>query len=68
VAFSRDGKRLLSGGFDHTARVWDIESGKEVQRLEGHGHWLTCVAFLPDGRRAVTASYDRLLKLWKLRR
>jgi WD40 repeat protein len=68
AAFSPDGKRLLSGGDDKTAIVWDIESGKTVQRLEGHAGAVTSVAFLPGARRAVTCGYDKTLRLWYVRR
>jgi WD40 repeat protein len=64
LAFSPDGKRLISGSSDHTAIVWDIENRKLLYRLEGHSAKIRAVAFLPDGGRAITASDDKLLKLW----
>ena len=36
VAFSPDGKALVSGAWDNTARVWDPATGKELKVLEGH--------------------------------
>src|SRR5947209_874378 len=36
VAFSRDGRQVVTGSNDHTARVWDLATGKEVQRFMGH--------------------------------
>ena len=68
IAWSHDGKRLLSGGYDRTARVWNVASGKELQRLEGHGELVSCAVFLPDDRHAITASYDKTLRLWKVRK
>ena len=36
VAFSPDGKMIATAGHDRTARLWEVETGKEVRRLEGH--------------------------------
>jgi WD40 repeat protein len=70
VAYSPDGKRILTCGYgtDHTVRLWDAETGKAVQVLEGHTAMALSVAFLPDGRHAVSGSYDKTVRLWKLRR
>ena len=64
LAFSPDGKRLVSGAADRLAKVWDAKTGKLVFTLEGHGNGVTSVAFNRDGSRIVSASGDRTLKLW----
>jgi len=65
VAFSPDGKRVLSGGKeDKTVRLWDVDTGKELRRFEGHTSFVVRVAFSPDGRRALSASFDDTLRLW----
>jgi WD40 repeat protein len=48
--------------------VWDVATGKEIQRLDEHDGTLSCAAFLPGNAHAVTASSDKLLRLWKLRK
>jgi WD40 repeat protein len=54
VALSPDGKRAISAGsHDHTARLWDVESGKEIHRLD-HKEAVWAVAFSPDGKRVLT--------------
>jgi WD40 repeat protein len=58
LAFSPDGKRLLTGGHDRTARLWDVATGKEVRKLEGHTDIVSGVGFLPNSRYVVTSSYD----------
>ena len=50
VAFLPDGKRFVTGSFDGTASVWDVASGKELHKLEGHTAEIFSVAVSPDGR------------------
>ncbi|EKM58865.1 uncharacterized protein PHACADRAFT_136001 [Phanerochaete carnosa HHB-10118-sp] len=64
VAFSPDGRRLVTGSADETAVIWDIRSGKPIMRLRGHTYSLTDVAFSPDGVRIVTGSADYVVKFW----
>lgn len=64
VVFSRDGKRVASGGFDGVAQVYDLAAGKVVARLAGHHGVVSALAFTPDGRTLATASYDGAIKLW----
>jgi len=44
--------------------LWDLETGKEVRRLQGHTGWVNGVAFSPDGLTALSASGDASLVLW----
>jgi WD40 repeat protein len=64
VAFSLNGKRVLTGSADGTARIWLVETGQEERRLVGHQSRVSSVAFSPDGKWALTGSYDGTARIW----
>ena len=67
VAFSPDGKRVVTGSSDSTARVWDLSGPTPAATvLEGHSGSIQSVAFSPDGKRVVTGSSDSTARVWDL--
>jgi hypothetical protein len=64
VAYSPDGKRILSGSSDRALKVWDAATGQHWLTLKGHTGTVRSVAFSPDGKRIVSGSSDRTLKIW----
>jgi len=64
VTFSKDGTRLLTSSYDKTARLWELESGKQLQRFWGHNWWVWDANFSTDERRIVTASQDGTAVIW----
>jgi WD40 repeat protein len=66
VAYSADGKHVLSGGEDKTLKLWDAATGKEVRTFTGHRGGVTSVAFNPDGNTALSGSSDSTLRLWEV--
>jgi WD40 repeat protein len=60
---SPDGERLVTASKDHTARIWDIASGRPLATLK-HDAEVTCAVFSPDGTRVATASADRTARVW----
>ena len=63
VAFT-DGRLLLAGSTDGTARVWRVDTGALVRTFEGHSGEVTAVAVSPDNRRVATGTADGLVLLW----
>jgi Tfp pilus assembly protein PilF len=64
VAYSPDGRRLATASSDHTAKVWDAQTGQVIRTLDGHADQVHCVAFSLDGRFLATASLDKTVKVW----
>ncbi len=64
AAFSGDGKWLVTGSRDNTARVWEVATGKQVLLLSGNKSPVEAVAFSPDGTRVLTGSDTA--RLWNI--
>nr|WP_256433538.1 hypothetical protein [Myxococcus sp. CA040A] len=64
-AFSEDSRRLVTVG-DSTARVWNLEDGRELLSLRGDSERINAVLYLPD-ERIVTGSDGGTVRLWDAR-
>ena len=65
ISFSPDGKSILTGSQDSTARLWDLQ-GNLKKLFKGHLGRITSVNFSPDGKTLLTGSVDKTARLWDL--
>ncbi|GEM_PF-5526259 len=65
TAFSSDARRLASGGWDGSVRVWNLEEG-QGEILAGHEGAVWCVAFSPDGNHVIGGGTEGI-SVWDLR-
>jgi WD40 repeat protein len=55
--FSPDGGTLASGSTDGIVRLWDVKTGKLLDKLVAHQGWVLSVAFSPDGKTLVSGGW-----------
>jgi hypothetical protein len=44
--------------------LWNVVTGREIRRFEGHKGWVVSARFSPDGRWVFTASWDGTVRIW----
>ncbi len=64
MQFSPDGRWLISGSIDETLRLWDVETGAEIRRFDGHTGGVTSLDFSADGRYIASGASDGTIKVW----
>jgi len=67
VAFSPDGRCVLTAGDDGAARLWDARTGQSLAPPLRHGGKILDAHFSPDGQRLITAGEDGVVRSWDLR-
>jgi WD40 repeat protein len=66
IALSPQAYVLVSGSWDHTIKVWNLNTGAVIHNLRGHFGHVSSVAISPDGYILVSGSWDRTIKVWNL--
>jgi WD40 repeat protein len=71
--FTPDGQTLISGSYDHTVKVWNLNNGKLIRTLDGHKDGVNDVVISPDGKLFFTAggtaepNTSKVIKVWDMK-
>ncbi|MGB0840078.1 MAG: WD40 repeat domain-containing protein, partial [Chitinophagales bacterium] len=68
IAFSKDGKYMVTGDTKNIPKVWDLATMQMTCELKGHQAAVRSVDFSPDGKFILTSSNDPMIKMWKFRK
>ena len=67
LAFSSDGKSLVSGGYDKTVNLWDTQTGGLISTLLGHSTSVSSVSISSDLTVIASGSWDGNVRIWDVR-
>jgi len=66
LALTADGRYVATGSFDKTAKLWEVESGKEIRTFSGHSDAVCSVVLGADGMYLATGGEDATTRIWNL--
>ncbi|KIK32064.1 hypothetical protein CY34DRAFT_195003 [Suillus luteus UH-Slu-Lm8-n1] len=66
LAWTKDGKTLISGSSDCSIRIWNTTNWKQTAVLDEHTSVVYGIAISPNGRILASASWDNTARLWNL--
>ncbi len=66
LAYSSDGKYLLSGGRDAVLKVWEVNEAYRLQQtINAHWYHINAIQYSPNGNFFATVSMDKTVKIWR---
>ena len=62
-ANTNDNRYIVSGGYDHTVRIWNLNGKTQNTVLQGHTHWVACVAITSNNKYIASGGYDNTVRI-----
>jgi WD40 repeat protein len=66
IIMSKDDRQFITAHDDNTIRIWDRDSGRELQKLIGHKDIVICLALSEDRQSLYSGSKDGIIRSWRL--
>lgn len=66
VAFTPDGKKVISGSCDKTIRIWDLKTGNPLKMFHTLSGIACDIIVMPDGKQFIVGLGDGTIKFWDL--
>lgn len=66
VAISPSRQTIISGSLDDTIRIWNLQTGEQIQILKGHLKAVNTLAITADGQTLISGGDDRNIRIWNL--
>jgi WD40 repeat protein len=66
LAWTKDGKTLISGSHDHSIRIWNTTKWEQITVLDEHNRTVGAIAISPNDCILASVSYDKTARLWNL--
>ena len=66
LTFSLDGRLLVSGSYDETVKLWDVQTGGVIKTFNGHTDYVLSVSISADCTVIASGSKDKTIRLWDI--
>ena len=66
VAFSSDGRLIVSGSYDETVKLWDVQTGGTIQTFSGHTKLVYSVSISVDSATIASGAFDDTIRVWNV--
>jgi len=65
IAFTGDPNLILTGGVDHSIKLWNIREGKPIREWKGHGRYVSSLALIDRGNTLLSGGGDHTIRRWR---